>query len=134
MRVKLYLERSLCMFSCDSSFLLKDQLGMVGPSEFSYSLKLNLCINSFTDYKCMMIRTQIDPVEISQIQIENPVKCMKLFSFSRKIGFVLSNQRLGIHSDKRSAQLAKILGVFAMSILGISKQNKSLQQNFFVIT
>ena len=37
--------------------------------------------------------------EIFQIQMENPVKCMKFFAFSRKIVFVLSNQRLGIHSD-----------------------------------
>ena len=37
---------------------------------------------------------------ISQSQIENPLKCMKILDFCRKSGLVMQNHVLGIHGDK----------------------------------
>ena len=46
------------------------------------------------------ISNSLQPKSITQSQIENPVKCMKILAFCKKSGRVIQNHSLGIHSDK----------------------------------
>ena len=64
-------------------------------------------LNSWRDESNHRLRMQNDyipnsllPKSISQSQIENPVKFMKILSFCRKNGWVMQNHGLRIHIDK----------------------------------
>ena len=71
---------------------------------FINEAKKRIRIYDITDYGHMMARSQIiysPSLAISQTQIENLVKCMKILAFcKKKIGLVLQNHGLRIHSDK----------------------------------
>ena len=57
---------------------------------------LRIMIHVNTDYGHLMTRSQIlYSQKSSQSQIENPVKCMKILAFCRKIDFVMQNHGLG---------------------------------------